>query len=514
MFNTLLFLYLPLMLGLLLWNGVACLLVFRNRRLDSWRFRYLHYLVLLLMLPGMVCDVGGMSPDAAILLRAAWLYPGVFFLAAMANISLLRRDGFRWWLVPVPLFNSWLGVVYLTRYLAYLGLPLDGMQVAYAMAQSLTVNFLYIFFPIANLLPVLLLPASPARKRTRRSNVVPAVICLLFLGLNLVLVPRGYQIAASWRRAAPEAAQPRRRSDFRGGVVLRAPRDRFPTQEHFQAELNRIDDLGVRAVNLFLHDELMINQANAATLGRFLAELRRQDVTIILTADFPETWFANPPAGREQILAEMRPFHQFLATRYRPDVLAPFIEPYGAFLVATRATYSAGEWEELLGEAIQGVHDVEPDVRCAVYLGHSEDDRALYERVCRPGSPLDVVGFSFYALFQTREQMEDELSKVQGWIERHGRGREHWVFEFGQSPLTMGGERAQSRYIQCVTAWAASQPDMRGVCVFALGDYVEKMGLLNSVGRKRPAYQDYQRMVTTEEVGDASGSRSQQTDGD
>ncbi|MHC4405487.1 MAG: hypothetical protein ACYTG0_38055 [Planctomycetota bacterium] len=85
MFNMVLFLYLPLMLGSLLWNGVACLLVFRNRRLDSRRFRYLHYLVLLLMLPGVVCDVGGMSPDAAILPRAAWLYPGVFFLAAMAT---------------------------------------------------------------------------------------------------------------------------------------------------------------------------------------------------------------------------------------------------------------------------------------------------------------------------------------------------------------------------------------------------------------------------------------------
>jgi len=509
MFNTLLFLYLPLMLGLVLWNGVACWLVFRNRRLDSRRFRYLHYLVLLLMLPGVVCDVGGMTPDTAVLLRAAWLYPGVFFLAAMANLSLLRRDGFRWWLVPAPLFNLWFGVVYLTRYLAYLGLPLglplEGMQVAYALVQSTTVNFLYIFFPIANLLPVLLLPASPAGKPARRMNAVPAVICLLLLGLNLATLPRGYQIAASWRRPLPASVGPQARSDFRGGVVLRVQPAPFPTQEHFQAELERIRDLGARSVNLFLHEQVMFNEADAATLEQFFDELRRRDVTIILTADFPETWFANPPAGREEILAGMRPFHHFLATRYRPDILVPFIEPYGAFLVATRATYSAQEWEELLREAVDAVHDAEPDVRCAVYLGHSEDDRALYERVCRPGSPVDVVGFSFYALFETREQMEGKLSKVQEWIERHGRGREHWVFEFGQSPLTMGGERAQSRYIQQVTAWAMSQPDMRGVCVFALGDYAEKMGLLNSVGRKRPAYQDYQRMLITEEMGDTDG---------
>jgi hypothetical protein len=53
-----------------------------------------------------------------------------------------------------------------------------------------------------------------------------------------------------------------------------------------------------------------------------------------------------------------------------------------------------------------------------------------------------------------------------------------------------------SHYIQCVTAWAVRQPDMRGVCVFALGDYAEKTGLLNSAGRKRQAYLDYQRLST------------------
>jgi hypothetical protein len=44
--------------------------------------------------------------------------------------------------------------------------------------------------------------------------------------------------------------------------------------------------------------------------------------------------------------------------------------------------------------------------------------------------------------------------------------------------------------------WAMRQPDMGGGCVFALGDYAEKMGLLNSSGRKRQAYHDYQRLST------------------
>jgi len=500
MLNTLLFFYAPVMLGALLWNTVACLLVFRRRHVASWRFRYVHYLTMLLMLPGLVCDVGGMFPHTASLLWAGWLYPATFFLATLANLGSLGRDGFRWWLVPVPLFNLLLGVIYLTRYLSYLGvplgLPLDGLQVSHAMVQSFTAHFLYIFFPILNLWPVLLLPASPTRKWVRRLNALPAAVCFLLLALNIVLLPRGCQIAASWRRPLPAAARSRVRSDFRAGVVLRVESGPFPTEQHFQAELARIEDLGARVVNLFLHDDLMIDEARADTVGRFLDRLRQRGVTIILTADYPQAWATEPPSTREEVLATMRPFQEFLAARYRPDVLVPFIEPYGAFVVLSRMTLTPAEWEDLLTAATKAVRDADPDVRCAVYLGSTEDDRELYQRVCRPGSPVDVVGFSFYALYQTREEMESVLSKVQGWIERHGRGREHWVFEFGQSPLTMGGESAQSHYIQCVTTWAMRQPDVRGVCVFALGDYAEKMGLLNSTGRKRQAYHDYQRLFT------------------
>jgi hypothetical protein len=196
----------------------------------------------------------------------------------------------------------------------------------------------------------------------------------------------------------------------------------------------------------------------------------------------------------------MRPFQQFLAARYKPDILVPFIEPYGAFVALSRSMYPPGQWDELLATAIRPIHKAAPGVRCAVYLGTTDNDEALYGRICREGSPVDVVGFSFYAVFHTRDEMEKALAKVEGWIRQSGRGKPHWVFEFGQSPLTMGGELAQIHYIQTVTVWAMRQPAMRGVCVFALGDYAEKMGLLSSTGRKRRAYHDYQRRFTGREA--------------
>jgi len=499
MLFTLWFFYAPVMLGALVGNFVACLLVFRRRRETRWRLRYAYYLSALVMLPGLAFDAGGMSPENASLLWGAWLYPAAFFLAAGANLGWLRRAGWRWWLVPVPALNAWLGLVFLTRWLSYLGVPLgiavDGAHVAYSMMQSGTANLLYIFFPIFNLLPVLLLPAGPAQKWLRRVNVLPAAACLVLFALNVALLPFGYRVAASWQAPVPAPDAPPGRSDFRPGVVLRVSSDPLPTEDRFAEELARLEDLGARAVNLFLHDDLMRDRARADAVGRFLDELRRRGVTTILTADYPQRWATRPPSGPDEVLATMGPFQQFLAKRYRPEILVPFIEPYGAFIVLGRATYPPEQWEQLLAVATQGVHEAAPGVRCAVYLGSLENDEALYRRVCREGSPVDVVGFSFYSLYQTRKDMEAVLAKVGGWIQESGRGREHWVFEFGQSPVTMGGERSQSHYLQCVTGWAMRRPEMRGVCVFALGDYAEKLGLVNSLGRKRRAYYDYQELL-------------------
>ena len=55
--------------------------------------------------------------------------------------------------------------------------------------------------------------------------------------------------------------------------------------------------------------------------------------------------------------------------------------------------------------------------------------------------------------------------------------------------------RGQSNCIEGLTRWAAQQPQFQGACVFALGDYEEKMGLVNSQGRKRPAYDNYQQLA-------------------
>ncbi|NOY83193.1 MAG: hypothetical protein GXP31_19540 [Kiritimatiellaeota bacterium] len=490
--------YVPMMLATLLWNAFACLAVFRRRRNWPRILRRTYYLGLVLSIPALICAGAGMSPERAYLLNFAWLYPVSFLLAAYSGFGCLRREQFPRWMLAVPLFNLLLALVSLTRYLAYLGLPVgvlfNGLHVSYAMTQSLVAFFLYIFFPILDWCPVLLLPVSPSGKRVHRLNLLPVVPCALYVGLNLILLPFGCEIAASWRRPLPDVPTGVRKG-FRAGVVLRINADSPLSEEVLDRELTRIEDLGLRAVNLFVHNDLMTDNEKTATLTRFLDELRRRDIAVILTAEYPNQWFRSPPADSDQVLQEMLPFQRFLAARFRPDYLVPFIEPYGAFVAITRNKYPPTEWARLLDESAAAIHRESPGVRCAVYFGQEENDGLLYALVCGPASKVDAVGFSFYALYKTREQMGEQLARVSEWIKQSGGNREHWVFEFGQSPLTMGGERAQSHYIQWVTRWAARQPRFAGACVFALGDYVEKMGLINSRGRKRPAYHAYRRLA-------------------
>ena len=490
--------YAPAVLAAIAWNVAACILMFRARRAHTRPWRYASYVSGALMLPAFIADVGRMDPKTAAFTWVAWLYPACFALAAAANLRWFALGRARWWQVPIPLLNALLAVVYLARYASYLGLQLGallgGLLVSYAMVQSACTTFLYVFVPIFNWLPALLIPVDRSSTRVRALNVAPPVACGVLLVAVLALLPRGFTIAASWQ-ADPLMTVPRDRRDFRPGVVFRVPRDPPPTQESLSDELALIGELGARAVNLFVHDDLMSHPERAAAVGDFVTSLRRDGVTIIITADYPGSWALRPPISLDASLAAMAPFHEFLATRYRPDILVPVIEPYGAYVALTTMRHTPAAWQAALSGAVEVIHRRAPGVRCAAYLGQSDDDRELYRLLCGVEGGVDVVGFSFYAVYQTRAETSDALARVAGWVDAYGDTREHWVFEYGQSPVTMGGERAQSGFVRLVASWAAAQSPFHGVCVFALGDHDEKLGLVSATGKRRRAFTNYQALA-------------------
>ena len=476
--------YLWLLAGTLAWNLASTGLLLRRREAPRSAKR-LYLVALPTMLLGLVADIGGMDPRTPEFLAIGWLYPLSFFLATAGIYALFRGTQKR---LPLALttFNGLLGIVYLTRYLTYLygelGLPIDALLVSHAMVQSLAIFFLYIFFPILNPLPILWLPLSAKRGWQRTLHAVPSFLCGLYVLLLLLLYPRGYQIAQSWR-LAPET--PTRRPALQAGVVIRVRGNE--STEDLQRDAEALRALGVKAVNLFVAPELMGNEEAERALDAFIGRLRKEGFTIVLTADYPGAWISRPPNSREEVLRTMLPFHEFLAKRYQPDILVPFIEPYGAFVVVTRMTLPADEWMAMLEEVARALRSEAPEVKIAVYFMQTERDRALYERVTQAHSPVQVTGFSLYAVFQTRHEMEQKLRRMEDWMKKYGHQKEHWIFETGQSPLTMGGERAQRGFLKWVSEWANRQ-QIRGIFVFGLMDYAEKVGLLSARGRPRLAF--------------------------
>ncbi|MHB1462236.1 MAG: glycoside hydrolase family protein [Armatimonadota bacterium] len=484
--------YVPAMIGVLVWNIAACIIVRRSKDLYPRWGRWCCYIATVLMLPGLVCDVGGMTPKEPVTTFGPWLYPLSFVMAAGAAIAFRSTSGSRRWFTPILAFNLLMAWVYSARLLLYHGVPLglafEGQQVAYSMVQSVMTTFLYVFIPILNWWPVLPWPVLSVKSRWRVLRRIPSIAAALIVSANIVLTPFGIRIAGSWRNPLPRASASLP-SSFRPGIVLRVSAEPGAWEKRAPVQLAAIRELHPRAVNLFVHDDLMRNPVKAEALERFIQEIKATGPAIILTADYPTNWPLHPPKTREQILRVMLPYQRFLARRYEPEYLVPFIEPYGAFVAVTGRTLPASEWMALLRASAAAVHSGSPMVRCAVYLGQAENDRLLYRQLCMTGSPVDVVGFSFYAVYQTREETTPRLRSVARWIRDYGRGRENWVFEYGQSPVTMGGERSQRNYVEYVMRWAADQPNMRGACVFSLDDEAEKLGLMTAQGRKREVYQ-------------------------
>ncbi|HSV74549.1 MAG TPA: hypothetical protein VLH79_12390 [Chthonomonadales bacterium] len=490
--------YLPSLVAVLVWNAVAVAVALKRRPQTPALWRWLCAISAFASPIGLLCDAGSMTAETRDMARLAWLYPLSFALAAAAWVGTLRRTGLRWWMVTPALFNAVMAAVHISRQVLYAGVPLgawaEGVTMGYAVLQTVLTMPFYIFFPVLNNLPVLPIEGAPDARWWRRLHTAVALPCGICALAPLAFSPRGVEVLRSWRSvdAFPQTAA---RADLHPGIVVRVPAAGPRLGASLTSAADEMHALGARAVNLFVHHTLMERQGDQAALDAFLRTVRAGGATVVMTADYPVAWHRDPPRTGSEALSQSRDFHAFLARRFRPDILVPFVEPYGAFVAVTGLVIPPAEWRDTLREASRAIRQSAPGVRVGAYLGQLEEDGALYALLCEPASEVDVVGFSLYSLYASRREMDLALRRMEGWIDRHGCAREHWLFEFGQSPVTMGGEAAQAGYLRWGLRWAAGRPEFRGAFVFSLRDDAEKLGLLSAHGRRRQAWFEFQRMA-------------------
>jgi hypothetical protein len=150
-------------------------------------------------------------------------------------------------------------------------------------------------------------------------------------------------------------------------------------------------------------------------------------------------------------------------------------------------------WQEYLRQASANTRRVSNRVRVGVstsaFVGA---DSALYAWASRPGSPVDVVGFSFYPSYDGGGSLSARLHVADRWM--RASTKNHWVFGAGGFPVTHG-EMSQARALWGTLAWATSEASIKGLIVESAGDYDVVTGLRAPGGRVRPALATLERAV-------------------
>jgi hypothetical protein len=150
-------------------------------------------------------------------------------------------------------------------------------------------------------------------------------------------------------------------------------------------------------------------------------------------------------------------------------------------------------WQEFLGQASANARKVSNRVHVGVaassFVGA---DSALYAWASRPGSPIDVVGFSFYPSYDGGGSLNARLHVADRWM--RGTTKNHWVFSAGAYPVAHG-ETSQARALWGTLAWATSHAPVKGLIVESAGDYDSLTGLRAPGGRIRPALAALERAV-------------------
>jgi hypothetical protein len=161
--------------------------------------------------------------------------------------------------------------------------------------------------------------------------------------------------------------------------------------------------------------------------------------------------------------------------RLRPDIIVPAQDPYGvAYRILGRL--SVDTWKNYHTSAAAIVKQVRPRTRVALTASaYDSRDSTLYAWAAEPGSPIDVIAFSFYPTRQGARAIDAGFRAADRWMRAHPATKPHWVFTGGY-PLAHG-QRSQDRAVWAALAWATSHAEVHGAVVTEAGDYGQAMGV-------------------------------------
>ena len=426
----------------------------------------------------------------------AWVWPLTLAIFALqAAYAVGKRLVTPFIGVPIAVYDLILAASAFVRYQVYDGRDPSTAALAIAAAQSSALGLMLgrvaLFSPLAVLLP-LLAPAYPARWRisaTVRGTL--AVVAMAYAIVFAAQVPSAVVAIRSYGSYTRDRLQERPRGDFTIGLRVFPALDDAPPPLALRSDLAIVDTLDIGAIAVVI-DPAGARAAALDSLARTLEDERRDSVMLIVSVGYDrgarESFRASPTAHMRARLAAV----DRIVRRLRPDIILPARDPY------TEGTRAMGRvplswWEEYLRLAAANTRRVSNRIRVGVaasaFIGA---DSALYAWASRRGSPIDLVGFSFYPSYDGGASLSARLHVADRWL--RGSTKNHWVFSSGAYPLTHG-EMSQARALWGTLAWATSHELVKGLIVESAGDYDTITGLRAAGGRIRPAIATLERAV-------------------
>jgi hypothetical protein len=427
-----------------------------------------------------------------------WIWPViVIFFAVQAVYALARRLVNPLWGIPIVVYDLFLAVIEIVRFGVAHGSGAANAAAAVLMMQStslavLTGSSIAVTTPFFFFVPMIS-PAFPAlRRATAAFRGLVATCALVWVVFFLAFGVRG---AASATKALAQRTDDRLRErpkgDFRVGLKV------FPelgpkltastklTPGAMKNDLDLITRSGVRAIEVVIDpgadktwldslaraisqvDDSMTVIAAIGYTGKIIPELR--------SAPFDES---ARYATIQKVMAEIK-----------PDILLPAEDPM-AVGARVAGSMSVDRWKAYYTEAARQAKAIDPHVR----IGYSVSsfgiaDSIMYDWAARKGSPVDIVGFSFFPeKLGIRDIVEAFEPAADRWMKTLPPQKDHWVFATGGFPLNTG-ERTQDRIIWNVLSWATDHPAIKGAIVYEGSDYAQARGLRAPNGRLRRAFE-------------------------
>jgi hypothetical protein len=480
--------YILLSVAMIAWDILMAGRIAKLRRIPRG-FQAVTGIAGLLLVPALVIayTAASLLYGRAIIL-VAWLWPFTTILFVLQTIWALGRRlvtpllGF-----PLLVYNTVIAIVAVTKFMISRGESPAEFALALNAAQASMLGTFFgapaLWNPIYLQVPIFA-PSLPARWGfTRLARVVLAGAAIAVTALLLVELPGAFAGIKSYAVHADDKLQEHPEGDFKLGLKIFPDLRSGPPPLAVKNDLALADTLRIDAISVVIDPEAA-RGVPLDSLARSIEGARVDSTLLIVALGYPKKGAKEIAQSREAYTVARLKDIDRIARRLKPDYLIPAVDPFeeGTRLLGDQ---TPAYWIDYFTRAARVAHYIYPRIKVAVPMSsYGTRDSTLYAWAARPGSPVDVVGFSLLAGFDGARSLDTHLRVAQRWMRLFPKPKEHWVFAAGGYPL-VHGEQNQERAIWGVLAWATAEAPIKGLVVYEGGDYNTVRGLRAPGGRLR-----------------------------